>query len=860
MVLDYTESILELAVNLIAVSICLFQYISHKSRSLFYITAIFLLGLMSCYYWTAFLLIMGDSPNVSNLFYYSGWNAAYAIILILILHLKSPEEKRYFHPLMLLPIPLNLWQLSLYLPYGGQLNSIYQVVITTVIACFSLQSICFYIKKQKKEKSFPYFSLAMLLFVFFSYGMWTSSSISGVLESLYYPFSFFNSLNYLFIVWALIHNIYDQKRESAHRQKYQKYYTILKGVYLAVVMICSFGGMILGLWMKHVMIAAIDPSSGKSTFDIITVVLFIISVFLAAFVVTIIILVNFAQKIIENNEYREARRIAERSNTAKSEFLANMSHEIRTPINAILGMNEIILRNSLESKDSLPKEREKICDVFKDICIYSGNIESAGNNLLSIINDILDFSKIEAGKLEIINADYRFGSVLNDVSNMIVFKAQSKNLKYHVQVESNVPDHLFGDEVRIRQIITNILNNAVKYTETGSVSLNVSCDPNSTIEKGELIDLIITVRDTGIGIRPEDIDKLFKKFERMDLERNSTVEGTGLGLAITQSLLTLMNGRIKVDSIYGEGSTFTIHIPQKVVSCEPVGNFREKFEKSMKTAKARTEIFHAPDARILIVDDTGMNLTVAIGLLRHTKIQIDTALSGAESIRLAAKNSYDVILMDQRMPKMSGTEALHEIRRLEEGLNRNTPVICLTADAVSGAREIYLSEGFDDYLTKPVDGNSLEQILIRYLPSGKVHLYKETQENAEEANNDFPKTTFDILREAGLDPETGLQYCDDDRDFYKSILSEYLDNKQNNLSNLQEYYDQSDWENYSILAHSLKSTSKMIGAAEFSEYAARMEKASAAQETETVLNGHAGLIGKYISLCTVIRQALQAEK
>ena len=185
MVLDYTESILELAVNLIAVSICLFQYISHKSRSLFYITAIFLLGLMSCYYWTAFLLIMGDSPNVSNLFYYSGWNAAYAIILILILHLKSPEEKRYFHPLMLLPIPLNLWQLSLYLPYGGQLNSIYQVMITTVIACFSLQSICFYIKKQKKEKSFPYFSLAMLLFVFFSYGMWTSSSISGVLESLY---------------------------------------------------------------------------------------------------------------------------------------------------------------------------------------------------------------------------------------------------------------------------------------------------------------------------------------------------------------------------------------------------------------------------------------------------------------------------------------------------------------------------------------------------------------------------------------------------------------------------------------------------------------------------------------------------
>ena len=859
MVLDYTESILELAVNLIAVSIYLFQYISHKSRSLFYITAIFLLGLMSCYYWTAFLLIMGDSPNVSNLFYYSGWNAAYAIILILILHLKSPEEKRYFHPLMLLPIPLNLWQLSLYLPYGGQLNSIYQVMITTVIACFSLQSICFYIKKQKKEKSFPYFSLAMLLFVFFSYGMWTSSSISGVLESLYYPFSFFNSLNYLFIVWALIHNIYDQKRESAHRRKYQKYYTILKSVYLAVVMICSFGGMILGLWMKHVMVAAIDPSSGKSTFDIITVVLFIISVFLAAFVVTIIILVNFAQKIIENNEYREARLIAERSNTAKSEFLANMSHEIRTPINAILGMNEIILRNSLESKESLPKEREKICDVFKDICVYSGNIESAGKNLLSIINDILDFSKIEAGKLEIINADYRFGSVLNDVSNMIVFKAQSKNLEYHVQVEPTVPDHLFGDEVRIRQIITNILNNAVKYTETGSVSLHVSCDPKDSIEKGGLIDLVITVRDTGIGIRPEDIDKLFKKFERMDLERNSTVEGTGLGLAITQSLLSLMDGTIDVDSVYGEGSVFTIRIPQKVISCEPVGNFREKFEKSMQTAKVRTELFHAPDARILIVDDTGMNLTVAVGLLRHTQIQIDTAISGAESIKLAAKNSYDVILMDQRMPKMSGTEALHKIRGLEEGLNRNTPVICLTADAVSGARDLYLSEGFDDYLTKPVDGQSLEQILIKYLPSEKV-FNKEAEENTKETDTDFAKTFLDALEEAGLDTKSGLIYCDDDNDFYKSILTEYQSSKNTNLSNLQEYYDRSDWENYSILAHSLKSTSKMIGAKEFSELAAKMEKASAAEEIETVLNGHAALVGKYISLCKVIRQVLDVEK
>lgn len=855
MVLEYSESIVELLANLSAVSICLFQYIHSKNKALVYTIAVFLCGLLSNYYWSAYLLIMGDSPNVYDIFYYLGWNVAYLLLLFLILHMKDKEEKRYFHPVMLIPIPLNLYQLALYLPFGGELNSIYQVTVMTAVACLCLQSICWYVKNREKGAKKPYYAISLLLMAFFLFGMWTSSCFDEPVRNLYYLFSIMNSLNYFFLVWAVSYSFRDDARDDRDRIGY---HTALKGVYMIVVIFCSIGGLVLGGWMRDMMNQGLR-NSYERLYDIITVILFIISLFLSAFVVAIIIAVNLAEKMTENEEFLEARIIAERSNEAKSEFLANMSHEIRTPINAILGMNEIVLRESIETESVLPRDRETIRAVFGNIRTYAGNIDSAGKNLLSIINDILDFSKIEAGKLKIVNAEYQLSSVLNDVSNIIVFKAGSKDLEFNVEIKENLPDNLIGDEVRVRQIITNLLNNSVKYTDFGSIKLAVSCDHEGEFLQGETISLVIAVSDTGIGIRPEDIGNLFKKFERMDLKRNITVEGTGLGLAITHSLVESMGGTIDVKSEYGKGSTFTIVIPQQVVSAEPVGDFRVKFEKSIQMSKIKSGMFTAPDARILIVDDTRMNIEVAVGLLSHTKIKIDSVMGGREALELTDSEKYDVILLDQRMPEMDGTETLQKIREQKTAVNLDTPIICLTADAVSGAREKYMSEGFTDYLTKPVDGISLEKILIKYLPEEKVHLKEEgisedisATDRDENESGEQTDALFDRLKEKGIDISTGLSYCQGQEELYRSILVDYADTAGEKISDMQKFYEAEDWKNYGILVHAVKSTSKMIGAMELSEMAKQLEGAANDGDTDAIRAGHAGMIEEYGSISELI--------
>jgi len=549
------------------------------------------------------------------------------------------------------------------------------------------------------------------------------------------------------------------------------------------------------------------------------------------------------QQAVESDRLREKMRAAEMANAAKSEFLANMSHEIRTPINAILGMNEIVLRESLQARDLPAGEQGDTRAVFGDICRYAGDIDSAGNSLLGIINDILDFSKIEAGKIEIFSAPYKLSSVLNDVSNMILFRARSKELDFQVEVDETIPDTLNGDEIRVRQIITNILTNAVKYTERGSVRLIVSAASGERCV-GEKLGLVVCVRDTGIGIREEDIAKLFAKFERVDLERNSSVEGTGLGLAITKNLLDLMGGTIEVKSIYGVGSAFTITIPQTVVSVEPVGNFREKFEQSVLAAKAKKDSFRAPDARILIVDDTRMNLTVAAGLLKNTGIGIDTAGGGEEAIKLAQSVPYDLILMDQRMPIMDGTEAMGRIRAQEDGANRTTPMICLTADAVSGARERYLAQGFTDYLTKPIDSAALEKMLVKYLPAEKVILQSAEETVAPESGTD----EFAALRELGIDTETGLRYCQGDAALYQIMLREFVQSADEKQSGLQVYYDAGDWKNYGALTHSLKSSARMIGASSLSEAAAALEAAADREDADTIHARHGEMMMKFRAL------------
>ncbi|MBR0172418.1 MAG: response regulator [Lachnospiraceae bacterium] len=417
-------------------------------------------------------------------------------------------------------------------------------------------------------------------------------------------------------------------------------------------------------------------------------------------------------------ELEKARAHAEEASRSKSDFLANMSHEIRTPINAVLGMNEMVMRESMQAEREMPATREGVQKAFGNITVYAGDIRSAGQNLLSIINDILDFSKIESGRMELVDEPYQLSSVLNDVSNMIMFRARGKDLAFTVDVDETLPDGFIGDEVRVRQILTNILSNAVKYTDEGSVSLSVRGD--AATKRGMTNRLVFTVKDTGIGIREEDRKKLFAKFQRVDLTRNNTIEGTGLGLAITQSLLQMMKGQIELESTYGVGSTFTVTIPQKVIDPTPIGNFREKFEQGIREKTVYRELFRAPEARILVVDDTAVNLTVIKGLLSETKVKVNTATGGAQALEMTKDIPFDVILMDQRMPEIDGTETLERIRDQEGGVNLSTPVICLTADAVQGARDRYLKEGFSDYLSKPVDGPQLEAMLKTYLPPEKV--------------------------------------------------------------------------------------------------------------------------------------------
>ncbi|MBQ3374032.1 MAG: response regulator [Oscillospiraceae bacterium] len=579
-------------------------------------------------------------------------------------------------------------------------------------------------------------------------------------------------------------------------------------------------------------------------------------------IITSFFMIQYHKSILDQMDYAEqlqkSKDEAERSNAAKSDFLANMSHEIRTPINAVLGMNEMILRESLQGRDLLASEHADISEMFSYISVCAGNIDSAGNGLLSIINDILDFSKIEAGKLEIVESEYRLSSALNDMTNMIAFRAKDKGLEFRVDVDETLPDSLYGDEVRVRQVITNVLNNAVKYTKEGSVTLSVNRENIIEIKAGDQICLVVSVSDTGIGIKKEDFDKLFGKFERLDLQQNSTVEGTGLGLAISQRLLEMMGGSIKVESIYGRGSVFTIILPQKVVSTEPVGNFREKFEKSILGMQAYKEPFRAPEAHILIVDDTRMNLAVAVGLLKGSEIKIDTATSGPESINLARQNHYDLILMDQRMPEMDGSETLRYIHGQAEGINRETPIICLTADAISGARERYLAEGFTDYLSKPIDSLALARILIKYLPKELVIPAEKTEYEKTSDNVESVFTDNDLLscQRAGVNTNIGLQYCQNDKELYLSILCEYVKCSGQRLKDLQRCFETSDWKNYAVLVHALKSTSKTIGAVPLSETAAELESAANREYAVIIQSMHDSMMQTYSSLADTLGKIL----
>ena len=545
-------------------------------------------------------------------------------------------------------------------------------------------------------------------------------------------------------------------------------------------------------------------------------------------------------------EYKARSRKAEKeaiaANEAKSNFLSSMSHEIRTPINAVLGMNEMILR---ECGD-------------ENILGYAESIRTAGSTLLGLVNDILDFSKIEAGKLDIICVDYDLSSVLNDLVNMIHIKAEAKGLELNMNIAPDIPKLLHGDDIRFRQIVTNILTNAVKYTEKGSVTLNMGYE-RIPDDDGAVV-LKVSIADTGIGIKKEDMPKLFGEFERIEELRNRSIEGTGLGMSITRRLLTLMNSTLEVESEYGKGSVFTFARRQDVVEWEPLGDYVEAFRRSLTERKRYRERFVAPDARILVIDDNAMNLSVFKNLLKQTKMQVDEADSGDSGIACADRNLYDIIFIDHMMPDKDGIETLGEIRA-KQGLNSKTTAVCLTANAVAGAREKYLEAGFDDYLTKPIDPSRLERMIMGYLPDDKViAVDKDDEEESPEMTEAemievLPEWLKDIDE---IDVKAGLERCKD-VDSYLDAVRIYESLVNTNADEIEGYIEAADTVNATIKIHALKSTSRVIGAESLGALAEKLEAAGKADDTGTLYAGVEELLTRYRKLGGELKRAAGAD-
>ena len=500
---------------------------------------------------------------------------------------------------------------------------------------------------------------------------------------------------------------------------------------------------------------------------------------------TIVTLVD----ITYEEELLERLRVSDR---AKTDFLTNMSHEIRTPINGIMGMNSILLRQS----DTLP--REKIAE-------YAGNMQRASRTLLAIVNDILDISKIESGKMELLCEGYELASLINDCYTIVASNCKKKNLDLYMEIDENLPSILYGDDVRIRQIVNNFLSNAVKYTKRGHVILKISY---SRIDE-ENINLRIDVKDSGIGIQKKDMENLFQNFTRLEEYKNRNIEGTGLGLSLTKRLVDMMHGEVQVESQYGEGSTFTAIIPQKVICEDGIGDMKQIFENYELSVGAMMPVPQFAGVHILVVDDMEMNRIVAKEMLLQTGAIVDVAGSGEEGLTLMKEQHYDLIFMDQMMPDMDGIATFEEMKRMNHQ-NKTTPVIAMTANAVKGAKEMYLQHGFADYISKPIFEEKMWKILERFLADKQTEaVEKKNSDGGADENKKSLQERFPYL-----DTKQGMSVCMGDEAFYFKILKVYL--KDEMVDTLQQDYEAGDWAQYQIHVHGLKNMSANIGAMELS--------------------------------------------
>ncbi|MCD7724408.1 MAG: ATP-binding protein [Clostridiales bacterium] len=419
----------------------------------------------------------------------------------------------------------------------------------------------------------------------------------------------------------------------------------------------------------------------------------------------IVIVHDITERVHMTERLEQERKRADKANEAKGVFLANMSHEIRTPINAVMGMNEMIIRECEEDT----------------ILEYAQNIRDASKTLLALINDILDFSKIESGMMEVVEEAYSLRAMLKALEKECSMRAEAKGLALRFIVPADTPNVLLGDEVRVRQVLLNILTNAIKYTIKGSVTLTVSYER----KENRQLQLTFAVTDTGIGIKEENIGRLFDKFDRVNEEQIHAIEGSGLGLSIVDRLLKLMHGTVKVESTFGEGSTFTVSLTQQIIEDQPIGSLHEE-RKEQGGRKRYAPQFIAPRMKVLVVDDNKVNLTVVKGLLRKTRMQITCVLSGKECLEAVRQEEYHIILLDYMMPEMDGAETLQRLKEMPDNKSREAAVIVLTANAMAGMKEMYLEQGFDAYISKPIDGTALERLLMEYIP--EEYLNREAEE------------------------------------------------------------------------------------------------------------------------------------